>query len=165
MRHSSPKNSHSLLRSTLKALFRQKKVTNLSKFPKIIYICSNCNNAYTSIAATARRRKADKNCRKIVVTMTEKETTTLLQFEQKLRLLVFHHQKAQERIKELTHSLEQADGRIQELEQRLATIEHSYNNLKQAKVISLSDAEISTTRERLTSLVREIDRCIASLTK
>ncbi len=97
--------------------------------------------------------------------MTEKETTTLIQFEQKLRLLVANHQKAQERIKELTDALEQADSHIQTLEQRLSAIEHSYNNLKQAKVISLSDAEISTTRERLTALVREIDRCIESLTK
>ncbi len=97
--------------------------------------------------------------------MTEKDTATLLQFEQKLRLLVHNHQKAQERIKELTHTLEQASNYIQEMEQRLDTLEHSYNNLKQAKVISLSDAEISTTRERLTALVREIDRCIESLTK
>lgn len=97
--------------------------------------------------------------------MTEKETTTLLQFEQKLRLLVYNHQKAQERIKELTNALDQSNNRIQELEERCASLEQSYDNLKQAKVISLSDAEIGSTRERITTLVREIDRCIESLTK
>lgn len=97
--------------------------------------------------------------------MTEKETATLTQFEQRLRLLVYNHQKALLRIKELTNALEQNNRHMQELEERCATLEQNYNNLKQAKVISLSDAEINTTRERITALVREIDRCIESLTK
>ena len=97
--------------------------------------------------------------------MTEKETATLTQFEQRLRLLVHNHQKALLRIKELTNALEQSNHHIQELEERCATLQQNYNNLKQAKVISLSDAEISSTRERITALVREIDRCIESLTK
>lgn len=97
--------------------------------------------------------------------MTEKETATLTQFEQKLRLLVHNHQKAILHIKELTDTLEQNSRHIQELEERCATLEEKYNNLKQAKVISLSDSEIGATRERITALVREIDRCIESLTK
>jgi predicted nucleic acid-binding Zn-ribbon protein len=97
--------------------------------------------------------------------MTERERATLSLFEQRLRLLVDKHQKALLHIKELTDTLEQNNRRIQELEERCATLEQNYNNLKQAKVISLSDAKIGTTRERLTALVREIDRCIESLTK
>ncbi len=97
--------------------------------------------------------------------MTERERATLTQFEQRLRLLVHNHQQALLHIKELTETLEQKNRHIQELEERCATLEQNYNNLKQAKVISLSDAEIDTTRERLTALVREIDRCIESLTK
>ena len=97
--------------------------------------------------------------------MTERERATLTQFEQRLRLLVHNHQQALLHIKELTDTLEQKNSHIQELEERCATLEQNYNNLKQAKVISLSDAEIETTRERLTALVREIDRCIESLTK
>ena len=97
--------------------------------------------------------------------MTERERATLTQFEQRLRLLVHNHQQTLLHIKELTETLEQKNRHIQELEERCATLELNYNNLKQAKVISLSDAEIDTTRERLTALVREIDRCIESLTK
>ena len=42
-------------------------------------------------------------------------------------------------------------------------LENSYNNLKQAKIISLSDSGIEGAKEKITRLVREIDRCIESL--
>lgn len=48
---------------------------------------------------------------------------------------------------------------------RCKALESNYNNLKQAKVISISDAEVGQTKELLSRLVREIDQCIESLKK
>lgn len=97
--------------------------------------------------------------------MTKEEIARLEQFQEKLLLLRVKHRRAVERNKELESALAMRNAEYQALEQRFAEMEQNYNNLKQAKVISLSDAEIGVTRERLTKLVREIDQCIESLTK
>ncbi|MBR5892451.1 MAG: hypothetical protein IKZ37_02270 [Bacteroidaceae bacterium] len=97
--------------------------------------------------------------------MTKEEIARLEQFQEKLLLLRVKHRRAVERNKELESALAMRNAEYQALEQRFAELVQNYNNLKQAKVISLSDAEIGATRERLTKLVREIDQCIESLTK
>ena len=70
-----------------------------------------------------------------------------------------------QRNNELTRLLEEKENTLQETLLRCKALENNYNNLKQAKVISLSDAEIGKTRERISRLVREIDHCIESLKK
>ena len=97
--------------------------------------------------------------------MTKEEIAKLDQFQEKLLLLRQKHRQAVERNKELENALATRNAEYQELMQRFSEMEQNYNNLKQAKVISLSDAEIGATRERLTKLVREIDQCIDSLIK
>jgi hypothetical protein len=97
--------------------------------------------------------------------MTKEDIAKLEEFQEKLLLLRAKHRQTVERNKELESALLMRQTEYQALEQRFAELEQKYNNLKQAKVISLSDQEISITQERLTKLVREIDQCIASLTK
>ena len=97
--------------------------------------------------------------------MTKEDIAKLEQFQEKLLLLRQKHRQAVERTKELENALAVRNAEYQTLEQRFTEMVQNYNNLKQAKVISLSDAEIGATRNRLTELVREIDQCIESLTK
>lgn len=97
--------------------------------------------------------------------MTENDRITLMHFEQKLHLLLHSYKQLQERNSELESLIEERENRLKELHQRCESLEKNYNNLKQAKVISLSDGEIGQTREKLSKLVREIDRCIESLKK
>lgn len=95
--------------------------------------------------------------------MTENDRITLMHFEQRLHLLLHSYKETKERNSKLESLLEEKENRLKELQQRCDTLEMNYNNLKQAKVISLSDNEIGQTRERLSKLVREIDQCIESL--
>lgn len=88
-----------------------------------------------------------------------------MHFEQKLHLLLHNYNTLQERNSELQSLVEDKENRLKELQQRCDSLEKNYINLKQAKVISLSDSEIGQTRERLSKLVREIDQCIESLKK
>lgn len=97
--------------------------------------------------------------------MTDSDKNALKQFEEKLRGLIYKYEQERERNESLTRRLKEQEDRLRELEMRNVALEKNYNNLKQAKVISLSDAEIGTTRERISMLVREIDRCIESLNK
>ncbi|MBR2638242.1 MAG: hypothetical protein IKD40_05325 [Bacteroidaceae bacterium] len=97
--------------------------------------------------------------------MTSEDITKLEAFEEKLYRLKLKHEQYVKRNKELEKTLVERDTLLKDLQQRYISLEQKYNNLKQAKVISLSDAEIGVTRERVTRLVREIDQCIESLTK
>ncbi len=97
--------------------------------------------------------------------MTENDKIALAQFEEKLHLLLYKYKQMKEHNDELCRRLEEKENSLQELQQRCKSLESNYNNLKQAKIISLSDAEIGHTRERISKLVREIDQCIESLKK
>ncbi|MBQ7878898.1 MAG: hypothetical protein IJ319_05490 [Bacteroidaceae bacterium] len=97
--------------------------------------------------------------------MTENDKRIFAQFEEKLRKLIYAYKEKEELNSELSRQIQEKECSLKELQMRLKALEQSYNNLKQAKVISLSDAEIGETKDRLSKLVREIDHCIESLKK
>ena len=66
---------------------------------------------------------------------------------------------------ELSKAIEEKENTLVELQLRCSALEESYNNLKQAKILSLTTEGIDETKERISRLVREIDRCIESLQK
>ena len=59
--------------------------------------------------------------------------------------------------------LGQKEEEIKLLEQSRKELEDRYTDLKMARTISLYDKDIKDTKQRLTSLVREVDKCIALL--
>lgn len=97
--------------------------------------------------------------------MTEKDRIVMATFEEKLHRLVYEHKQLEEANRELSRILEEKENTLKELQQRCSAIEKSYNDLKQAKIISLTGESIDETRDRISRLVREIDRCIESLKK
>ena len=97
--------------------------------------------------------------------MTGKDRTLITAFEEKLRRLVYEYKRMQETNRELSRVLEEKENTLKELQLRCSALESSYNDLKQAKVISLTAEGVDETKERISKLVREIDRCIESLKK
>ncbi len=97
--------------------------------------------------------------------MTGKDRTLMTAFEEKLHRLVYEYKRMQETNRELSRVLEEKENTLKELQLRCSALESSYNNLKQAKVISLTAEGVDETKERISKLVREIDRCIESLKK
>ena len=95
--------------------------------------------------------------------MTGNETTIISEFEGKLHLLIHEYKQKTEQNRELARLIEEKENALKELQMRCVALEESYNNLKQAKIISLSDSGIEGAKEKITRLVREIDRCIESL--
>ena len=97
--------------------------------------------------------------------MTGNDTTIISEFEGKLHLLIHEYRQKSEQNMELARQIEEKENILKELQMRCAALESSYNNLKQAKIISLSDSGIEGAKEKISRLVREIDRCIESLQK
>lgn len=67
----------------------------------------------------------------------------------------------------LHDELKQENSRLKQLldekEESLNELEAKYAKLKAARMISIRDKDINDTRQRLSRLVREVDRCIALL--
>ncbi len=97
--------------------------------------------------------------------MTEKDRIVLAAFEEKLHRLVYEHRQLKEANQELSRALQEKENLLAEMQQRCSSLESSYNDLKQAKIISLTGEGVDEAKERISRLVREIDRCIESLKK
>ena len=76
---------------------------------------------------------------------------------------MFLYEELRQENADLKHLLIQKDKEIQSLELSRKELEAQYTDLKMARTISLYDKDIKDTKQRLSSLVREIDRCIALL--
>ena len=95
--------------------------------------------------------------------MTGNDTSIINEFEGKLHLLIHEYKQKIELNNELSRQIAEKENALEELRMRCTALEESYNNLKQARIISLSDSGIEGAKEKITRLVREIDRCIESL--
>ena len=97
--------------------------------------------------------------------MTEEDKNLLNSFEGKLRHVLFLYDEEKKENAILKQSIVDKDSEIQALLSKINELETRYANLKMARMISVNDNEIRDTKQRLTRLVREVDKCIALLNK
>ena len=95
--------------------------------------------------------------------MTEEDRKLINSFEGKLKHFMFLHEELKQENADLKHLLTQKDEKIKQLELSRKELELQYTDLKTARTISLYDKDIKDTKQRLSSLVREVDKCIALL--
>jgi len=95
--------------------------------------------------------------------MTEEDRKLIGSFEGKLRHFMFLFDELKQENADLKLLLRQKEEEIKLLEQSRKELEARYTDLKMARTISLYDKDIKDTKQRLTSLVREVDKCIALL--
>ena len=95
--------------------------------------------------------------------MTEEDKKVISTFEGKLRHFLFLYEELKQENAGLKHLLLEKEEEINHLKQHLKESEAQYTDLKTARTISLYDKDIKETKQRLSVLVREIDKCIALL--
>lgn len=96
--------------------------------------------------------------------MTDEERNQLGIFEARLRQLMFVHDELKAQHAALRQELEEKNLAFDLLQEDYQNLKENYTNLKQAGVISrINDSDVSETRQRLSRLVREIDKCLALL--
>ena len=95
--------------------------------------------------------------------MTEEDRKLISSFEGKLRHFMFLFDELKQENADLKLLLGQKEEEIKLLEQSRKELEDRYTDLKMARTISLYDKDIKDTKQRLSSLVREVDKCIALL--
>ena len=92
--------------------------------------------------------------------MTTEERQSMKKFEAKVRQVIAQFRVLKQENADLYAELESKDGEIKTLKADLAQSRDDYNNLKLAKMIEVSDADIKESKMKISRLVREINKCI-----
>jgi TolA-binding protein len=94
--------------------------------------------------------------------MTANEKT-LATFETRIRQMILRFQELKKENKDLYGMLEKNEQELTQLRQKLEQKQSDYNSLKMAKMIEITDGDLEGAKDRLSKLIRDVNRCIAIL--
>lgn len=94
--------------------------------------------------------------------MTEEELL-ISTFKARITQLLYQYDELEKANSENASLLAEKDAEIERLKEELATVKKEYTNLKLAKMIKIGDDELHNAKQRISKLVREVDKCIALL--
>ena len=95
--------------------------------------------------------------------MTEEDKKLISTFEARLRHLMFLYNQLEQENDQLKQQLVNKNAELAKMKTEQQELEVQYTNLKMARTIRLFDKDVKDTKQRLNSLVREVDKCIALL--
>lgn len=88
---------------------------------------------------------------------------TINTFATRVRQLILEFGKLKQENAELYEMVDERDGQIKALQEKLSQAEHDYNSLKMAKMMTISDADMEATQKRVAKLIRDVNKCITLL--
>ena len=95
--------------------------------------------------------------------MTEDQTKLLSIFEFKIRQLMLLCDDLKKENDDLKKQLEKSEKDCKGVIEENKTIKTKYDNLKMAKMISFETGDLKAAKNRISKLVKEVDKCIALL--
>ena len=94
--------------------------------------------------------------------MTANEKT-LAAFETRVRQMILRFQELKKENENLCGMIEKNEQDLKQLRQKLEQQESDYQSLKMAKMIEITDGDLNGAKERLSRLIRDVNKCIAIL--
>ena len=95
--------------------------------------------------------------------MTANEKT-LATFETRLRQMILRFQDLKKENEDLYGMVDKQEQENKKLQARLEQMQNDYDSLKMAKMIEITDGDLAGAKERLSKLIRDVNKCIAILT-
>lgn len=95
--------------------------------------------------------------------MTDEELRGLKNFEAQIRVLLLKYKSVKEENDELRRALEEQEDTTRRVEAELSQSKEDYRRLKTARMIEVSDTDVCEAKNRITRLVREVNKCIGLL--
>lgn len=95
--------------------------------------------------------------------MTAEEEKTIRLLETRTRQLILKFMQLKEDNEELLDELVKKDTELQEVKKQKQQLEADYSNLKMAHMLSIGDNDVAAAKQRISRLVRDVDKCIALL--
>ena len=87
----------------------------------------------------------------------------LKDFETRVRQMLLRFQQLKKENQDLCDLLEQNKRELHELRDKLDQKGRDYDSLKMAKMIEISDGDLEGAKNRLSRLIRDVNKCIAIL--
>ncbi|MCR5365612.1 MAG: hypothetical protein K6E67_05645 [Prevotella sp.] len=84
-------------------------------------------------------------------------------FETRVRQMILRFQELKKENQDLYGMLEKNEEDMKQLRQKLDQQQSDYNSLKMAKMIEITDGDLEGAKERLSKLIRDVNKCIAIL--
>jgi predicted nuclease with TOPRIM domain len=94
------------------------------------------------------------------MTANEKALAT---FETRIRQMILRFQELKKENKSLYDMLQKNEQDMNQLRQQLEQQQSDYNSLKMAKMIEITDGDLTGAKDRLSRLIRDVNKCIAIL--
>lgn len=94
--------------------------------------------------------------------MTPNEKT-IVTFETRIRQMILRFQELKRENAELYDMVEKNEQDIKFLREQLEQRQNDYDSLKMAKMIEISDGDLTGAKDRLARLIRDVNKCIAIL--
>ncbi len=95
--------------------------------------------------------------------MTEQDQYLIDEFKTRLRLLISKQNSLKNENKHLLDQLINVQSDLAKVREESELLVEKYENLKVAKTFIASDDEKQNAKQKITKIVREIDKCIAQL--
>ena len=87
----------------------------------------------------------------------------LRDFETRVRQMLLRFQQLKKENDDLYAMVKQNERELNNLRDKLEQKSHDYDSLKMAKMIEISDGDLQGAKDRLSKLIREVNKCIAIL--
>jgi len=94
--------------------------------------------------------------------MTANEKT-LATFETRFRQMLLRFQDMKKENESLWAEIASNNQAIEQLREQLEQKQHDYDSLKMAKMIEITDGNLADAKDRLSRLIRDVNKCIAIL--
>ena len=90
---------------------------------------------------------------------------TVSHLSTRLRQLLLQYKALEKKNAELQAMVNERDERIKELDDSLQSVCKSYESLKMAKMVEITDGDMESAQKRLSKLIRDVNKCITLLSE
>ena len=88
---------------------------------------------------------------------------TLADFQTRVRQMILQFQELKKENGRLQALVGEQATEIEELKARVTQADNDYNSLKMARMLEITDGNLDEAKERLSRMIRQVNRCIAIL--
>lgn len=86
-------------------------------------------------------------------------------FSTRVRQMIIQYQELKNENADLYTMVDERDVKIKQLEEQLELARKSYESLKLARMIEVSDADMESAKRRLSKLIRDVNKCLTLLSE
>lgn len=86
-------------------------------------------------------------------------------FQTRVRQMILRFRQLQTENEALRKDLDECRAEIKNLQEKLERQADEHQSLKMAKMMEIADGDIEKSKDRLSKLIRDVNKCIALLTE